>query len=160
MKAMIYACMLLLLLGCTSYLAWPITAINIQADNKQCFLAEKQLILQWRHSVEHQLWQEHYHVTPTQLHLYQTFMQTFGAGTPSQGQEVKNAPKGFVGMKTHLTLPQLDWVVSRNMQGQIITATGSWHIANVVPDYTAVHIQPMRLTRIQLWLGENCHEFQ
>nr|WP_282958727.1 DUF1850 domain-containing protein [Pasteurella multocida] len=30
--------------------------------------------MQWRHSVEHQLWQEHYRPDGTRLFLYQTWL--------------------------------------------------------------------------------------
>lgn len=79
-------------------------------------------------------------------------MQTFGAGTPAGGQTV-SAEKGFVGFKSSVRLPELNWVVSRNMQGEIRTLQSAWPLYAQVPDYSTIHITPAYLAQMVVWLG-------
>ena len=113
--------------------------------------------MQWRHSVELQNWQEHYHLSSGRLFLNASYMQTFGAGTPSSGEAIQ-APEGYIGLRSDVVLPSLHWIVSRNMQGKLITRKGIWKIYQIVPDYTEIHIRPVRQPRGQQWLGAECHE--
>ena len=102
------------------YAAWPQTRIEVVLPQQRCYLAGQDFTLQWRHSVEHQLWQEHYRLDGRQLWLDATYMQTFGAGTPSGGQPLL-APPGFIGQRSQVRLPELNWVVSRRAENRIHT---------------------------------------
>ena len=139
------------------YAAWPQTRIEVVLPQQRCYLAGQDFTLQWRHSVEHQLWQEHYRLDGRQLWLDATYMQTFGAGTPSGGQPLL-APPGFIGQRSQVRLPELNWVVSRRAENRIHTHHSNWALYLLVPDYTEIHIRPVRQPRGQQWLGAECHE--
>ena len=113
--------------------------------------------MQWRHSVELQNWQEHYRLSSGNLLLDASYIQTFGAGTPSTG-EVIEAPDGYIGFNSKVVLPNLHWIVSRHMQGKVITNKGVWQIYQMVPDYTEIKIEPLKRNRIFFWLGNNCYD--
>lgn len=122
-----------------------------------CVWNEPDFTLKWRHSVEKQFWQEYYQIQGNQLHLSKTFMQTFGAGTPSTGKAI-SAPEGYVGLSSNILLPKIHWVVSSNMQGQIIGSQGVFSIYEHVPDYSEVQIV-VETRPIGYWLTkESCHE--
>lgn len=88
-----------------------------------CVWTKPHFALSWRHSVEKQIWQEFYRQTPkAELFLSHTYVQSFGAGVPSDGV-LMEAPEGYMGQKVALSLPALSWVVSENMQGVIFYPT-------------------------------------
>lgn len=149
--------LLVLILCGLAFLLWPLERLKISSQGEFCYLEDSHFVLQWRHSVELQDWQEHYHLSSGRLFLDASYMQTFGAGTPSSG-EVIDAPEGYVGLRSEVVLPSLHWIVSRNMQGKLITQQGTWNIYQLVPDYTEVKIQPSQAARIFFWLGNNCYD--
>lgn len=73
--------------------------------------------------------------------LYQTWLQTFGAGTPSQ-EPLVNVPPGYIGYEQQVTFAELDWVVSRRMEGTINSANWHFPIYQTLPDYSTVNIKP------------------
>ena len=150
--------LLVLLLSGLAFLLWPLERLKIAYQDKFCYLQDAHFTLQWQHSVELQNWQEHYRLSSGRLFLDASYMQTFGAGTPSSG-EVIEAPEGYIGLRSEVVLPSLHWMVSRNMQGKIITQQGAWEISQLVPDYTEVTIQPSQAARIFFWLGNNCYDY-
>ncbi|MFA9485741.1 MULTISPECIES: DUF1850 domain-containing protein [unclassified Moraxella] len=106
--------------------------------------------LKWRHSVERQYWQEVYQLHYPNIALNKTYLQTFGAGTPSLGSTV-DAPDGYVGQAVHLTLKELNWLVSANMQGEIILGDGiddaqTWAVYQLIEQPSEVRILPQKLT--------------
>lgn len=129
--------------------------IVVKGGKVQCVWQESTFILKWRHSVEKQFWQEVYQQDGNQLRLTQTFMQTFGAGVPATGENIP-APKGYVGLASNVMLPKLHWVVSRNMQGQMIGKDKILSIYERVPDYTEIEIKVENYPKI-IWLfKEKC----
>ncbi len=140
-----------LLIAAAGFMLWPQAAVEISLPNRQCYLPPE-LTLQWRHSVEHQLWRESYRSDGKKLHLTRTQMQTFGAGMPSDGLTVA-ADKGFVAQQGRLKLPELNWTVSRNMQGEIHVDGQIWPLAASLPDYTAVRLAPIKKPRIFIYFG-------
>lgn len=136
---------------CAAYTLWPQTAAEVSLPQGACYLP-REFTLQWRHSVEHQLWREDYFSDGQMLHLSRTQMQTFGAGMPSDGLTV-TADKGFVAQQGRLKLPELNWVVSRNMQGEIRFKGRVWPIAAALPDYSNVRIVPTRKPRAFIYFG-------
>ena len=82
---------------------FPLNVFVITAAEQTCYLRSPDFELSWRHSVEHQLWREHYRRDGDSILLDQTLLQTFGAGTPSQG-EVIPAPNGYVAYRQQLQL--------------------------------------------------------
>ncbi|WP_146135090.1 DUF1850 domain-containing protein [Neisseria iguanae] len=108
--------------------------------------------LQWRHSMEHQLWCQSYRSNRKTLHLTRMQILAFGARMPSDGLPV-TADQGFVAQQGHLKLPKLNWTVSRNMQGEIRVDGRIWPLADTLPDYSNVHIEPVRLPRAAIRFG-------
>ena len=140
-----------------AYFFWPLERLKVSFQDHFCYLEDSTFILQWRHSVELQNWQEHYHLSSGQLFLDASYLQSFGAGTPSEG-EIIDAPEGFIGLRSEVVLPSLHWMVSHNMQGRLITKQGTWDIYRIVPDYTEIKIEPLQMARSLFWLGNNCYD--
>ncbi|MDO5652138.1 MAG: DUF1850 domain-containing protein [Moraxella sp.] len=134
----------------------PVPAVLLSSENQQmqCLLPNE-FTLKWRHSVEKQYWQEVYHLQDDMLILDKTYMQSFGAGMPVLGKTV-SAPKGYVGQWVGLTMPQLNWVVSRNMQGEIITQGASLPISQRLADYSEVVIAPSSPSLWRYWQLPRC----
>lgn len=130
----------LLLLFMAGFL--PISHLAISSDGFYCVTRHNTFSLRWRHSVEKQLWYEHYHYQDQQLELIESWLQTFGAGTPSQAEGITSAPKGYIGYKHNIKLNELNWVVSPNMQGEIYFGDHRIPIATILPAYSTVNIQP------------------
>ncbi|MGC6404834.1 DUF1850 domain-containing protein [Bisgaard Taxon 45] len=136
----------------------PVNYLVIHAPQMRCYLRVPEFSLQWRHSVEHQLWQEHYRHNGHTLLLYQTWLQTFGAGTPSQGVALANVPSGYIGYAQHIELTELNWVVSRRMEGTINSANWHFPIYQTLPDYSSVNIKPTQSPLILFLLGSACND--
>ncbi|HZJ98314.1 MAG: DUF1850 domain-containing protein [Alcaligenaceae bacterium] len=150
--------LLILALCSLAYFFWPLERLKVSFQDHFCYLEDSTFILQWRHSVELQNWQEHYHLSSGRLFLNASYMQTFGAGTPSSGEAIQ-APEGYIGLRSDVVLPSLHWIVSRNMQGKLITKNGIWKIYQIVPNYTEIEIKPSQAARIFFWLGNNCYDY-
>lgn len=120
----------------------PKRHIVITTSDWACRWTADSFVLQWRHSVEKQLWQEYYQVHQNHFLLTHSFVQSFGAGVPTQGIPIK-APKGFVGLSHNLTMPAVDWVVSSRMQGVVIEPDSKFqfNIYQYLSDYSRVQIQ-------------------
>ncbi|WP_439239620.1 DUF1850 domain-containing protein [Lonepinella sp. BR2919] len=140
---------------------WPTTHIVIQSalPNNQvlrCVWNSDKFSLKWQHSVEKQYWQENYQLQGKQFLLVNTYIQAFGAGTPSTGHYI-NAPQGYVGFESQLSFTELNWVVSPVMQGVILSDKGSFPIFQKVPSYTTVHISPITYPYIKWLFMEHCN---
>lgn len=155
------ACLFFILVGIVCWLFWPLQRISVQESGSKsiCLLPANTFTLQWKHSVEHQWWREEYVLIDRHLLLERTYFQTFGAGVPADGNEIV-APEGFVGRMVKLSLPSLDWVVSPNMQGSMISDGLEWPVYRYVAPYTTLHITPYTATRIQILFGKLCYEAQ
>lgn len=135
----------------SAFALWPQAAAEVSLPQSACYLP-REFTLQWRHSVEHQLWREDYVSDGKTLHLTRSQMQTFGAGMPSDGLPIA-ADKGFVAQAGRLKLPELNWVVSRNMQGEIRFQGRVWPIAATLPDYATVRIAAVSRPRAFVYFG-------
>lgn len=135
----------------TAFALWPQAAAEVSLPQGACYLP-REFTLQWRHSVERQLWREDYVSDGSLLHLSRTQMQTFGAGMPSDGLPVA-ADQGFVAQAGRLKLPELNWTVSRNMQGEIRFKERVWPIAAALPDYSTVRITAVSRPRAFVYFG-------
>ena len=151
----------LLFLSVTGWLSWPVPGVHISSHNGaqrlDCWLGDARFALRWRHSVERQLWFEHYRVAADHLLLEHVWLQTFGAGTPHTGTPVA-APPGFVGLASGQRLPGLDWTVSPAIQGELHTAAGRWPVASMLPPYTTVTLRPARPLRFTTLTYPDCHD--
>ncbi len=161
-RKQILGSLLFLLLGIILFIALtPTTHILIQStqNNRKpltCVWNEDEFSLKWRHSVEKQYWQEDYQRQEQHLLLTHSYMQTFGAGTPSVGQPI-NAPDGYVGLASHLAFDELNWVVSSVMQGVILSNNHYLPIYQLVPEHTVVHISPITHPYIKWLFMESCN---
>ncbi|WP_084349571.1 DUF1850 domain-containing protein [Moraxella oblonga] len=129
----------------------------ITTDTWRCKWATDSFVLQWRHSVEKQLWQEYYQKDKHSLLLTHSYVQSFGAGVPTTNTIIP-APDGFVGMKHDLVIPKLSWVVSARMQGTVIEPVSQQRLEvyRHVDDYTVVNIQVERQPAIWWWQINAC----
>lgn len=108
--------------------------------------------------MEHQFWLEDYRVQQGKLQLYQTFFETFGAGTPSSAKPLANAPLGYVGYEQNVMLDELRWTVSPRMEGVVQSEKGELPLYRLVPAYTVVNIKPVSKPFLFAFLGESCNE--
>ncbi len=148
---------IVVLIAIIGYLSHHERRIVIRSSTFDCVWGERDFTLKWRHSVEKQFWQEYYQMQDDQLHLTKTFMQTFGAGTPSTGQVIP-APEGYVGLSSNVLLPKIHWVVSSNMQGQIIGRQDIFSVYEHVPDYSEVQIAVETHPKGFWLIKESCHD--
>lgn len=131
--------------------------IVISSPQWSCVWKADSFLLKWRHSVEKQYWQEHYQKHEQKLRLTHIYVQSFGAGVPTLG-EVIPAPQGYVGFKSDVLMPELNWVVSRNMQGEILTKHSKFPINQLVDDYSTINIKIVKQPYIKwLWI-EQCND--
>lgn len=104
--------------------------------------------LEWIHSVENEKWIEIYKRDKNQLLLTKTILNTFGAGTPSDGKIIENTKEG-VHMAVDRYLDEINLTVSDNVKTTIITSK-----ENVVPlykltdNYSNINIT---VTYVYLW---------
>ena len=105
--------------------------------------------------MEKQYWQEAYAVENSGFRLRHTYIQAFGAGVPATGSPVP-APPGYVGLSSEVRLPEINWVVSRNMQGEVRSEERVLPLYRMVPDYTAVRIAVVRQSRMQWFFEKDC----
>lgn len=136
--------------------------IQLSFDSHSCYLKRTQFDLKWLHSVEKQWWIESYEIEEGHLLLTDTYLQTFGAGTPSTealSQDAKPKYAGYVHYQIDTTLPYLDWMISSNIQATIINQGRELPIYRWVSDYTNIHIAPKVIPAWKLWFKEPCHEY-
>ncbi|EGY52427.1 hypothetical protein HMPREF9371_1416 [Neisseria shayeganii 871] len=138
------------------WLLWqPQEKIVLQAETLRCVWPHPEFVLKWRHSVEKQYWQEAYVLENGSLHLRHTYIQAFGAGVPVSGSPIP-APPGYVGLSSEVRLPEINWMVSRNMQGEMRLGQRVLPLYRMLPDYTAVNIAPVRQSRLQWFFEKDC----
>lgn len=141
------------------WLFYPVNRIEVTlTESGQHCLLEKQFSLEWIHSVEKTPWREYYRLYQGKLLLYQSDFKTFGAGTPSEG-EMKQNQEGFVSFNTHLKLPAIHWITSRNARSTLYNHIEiPWPIYLEQPDYAEVMIVPRRLLRIFSLIKDQCYD--
>lgn len=145
-----------LLIVAVAILAYPLDTIYLKFNDKSCRLPINNFTLQWKHSVEKQLWQEHYTLQGNVLILDKVYQQTFGAGSPADGNNIA-APEGFVGFEKHITLPEINWIVSSNMQGVLFSDDFILPVYQLVPDYNEIKIIPIKQNILSFLLGVKCN---
>lgn len=123
---------------------FPISHISVSSGKFHCVVRSDNFSLRWRHSVEKQLWFEHYRTIQGRLELYESWLETFGAGTPSQAEFADNVPQGYVGYKHQVWLDELNWTVSPKMEGSIRFGKKWLEIYRLLPEYSSVNIKPAR----------------
>lgn len=136
----------------------PILSLQVISANFQCALTSPNFKLQWIHSVEKELWQESYKVADKQLMLTTTQFKTFGAGTPSNGIVIPSKD-GWLNYQVGLFLPDINWIISRNVESTILTKQGIWRIYQKFDDYAEIHIQVIQVPRWRYFTQESCDDY-
>lgn len=126
---------------------FPYIFVEVEEQNFQCKIKQNTFQLSWIHSVEKTQWKERYLQDNTQLILTETQFVSFGAGTPDQGV-ISRQEDGNIEMQINRKLKELNWVISRRMQGKIEIADRIWNIYKDFPDYSTVHIS---IRKDSLW---------
>jgi len=129
-----------------------------ESYKKVCYFVEPNFQLRWIHSVEKQWWEEQYVREKQGLLLTNTYLQAFGAGTPSTENVAPVKKPGYVGYQINERLPRLNWVVSRRTKGEIDYAGHRILIHQWVPDYSEVTITPKSYSLIDRFNKDFCHE--
>lgn len=119
---------------------FPVSFLSISSNEFHCVTRSETFSLRWRHSVEKQLWYEHYRIDGQQFVLFESWLQTFGAGTPSAAKAT-SAPAGFVGYKHDVRLDELNWTVSPRMEGTIIFGKQFLPLYQQLAEYSKVEFK-------------------
>ena len=83
-----------------------------------------------------------------------TDLISFGAGTPND-YPIIFQKDGMVRMKVNRRIDQINWIISKNMQGSIIIHQRVWPIFQQYPDYTLVQITAQQQPLWKAWqIGE------
>ncbi|WP_296405813.1 DUF1850 domain-containing protein [Psychrobacter sp.] len=134
--------------------------ITVQFYDHECVI-KNHFKLKWIHSVEKQWWIESYQINKNQLLLTDTYFQTFGAGTPSNGKLGKENAlyPGYVHYQVDVELPYLNWMISSNIKAQILTDQQALPIYKWVEDYTNIYIFTSMQSQWNLLRQESCNEY-
>ncbi|MBE0443085.1 MAG: DUF1850 domain-containing protein [Psychrobacter sp.] len=150
---------LLIIIGSGWVLRQQVTVLSFNQES--CYIEESSFDIKWLHSVEKQWWIERYQVRSDDFLLTDTYMQTFGAGTPSTETIVSNNSKdypNYIQYRIQTSLPYLNWMVSHNIKAHVIITNGILPVYNWVDDYTTIYFVPKKLSLWQLLLQESCYE--
>lgn len=120
---------------------FPVSFISVSSGEFDCVSRTQNFSLRWRHSVEKQLWFEHYHWQQNHFELKESWLQTFGAGTPSRAEST-DAPDGYIGYRHNVSYQDLNWTVSPRMEGTLLFDQQELLLYQKLPEYSVVHIQP------------------
>lgn len=144
----------LFLLGLCGLLLFPVRYTDVQTEQTHCRISTEQFNLQWRHSVEKTRWVENYQREPQHFKLRYTDLISFGAGTPND-YPIIFQKNGMIRMKVDRQVEQINWIISRNMQGSLIIDQKLWPIYQQHPDYTVVQITSQQRPLWKAWqIGE------
>ncbi|MFC2949077.1 DUF1850 domain-containing protein [Virgibacillus sediminis] len=122
------------------FLFFKLPVIGLEADNTVYYLKEPAFQLKWIHSVEKEEWFETYERHGSKLMLTDTLFKTFGAGTPSDGEVIRNQD-GFVHMKVERKMDEVNLAVSKDAETRLETKEA------VIPLYELVdHHENLRIS--------------
>ncbi|ENU30916.1 hypothetical protein F991_01259 [Acinetobacter sp. CIP-A165] len=139
-------------------MSYPIASTQVTTPKHHCIIRDADFNLQWRHSVEKTLWLENYQRSKNGFQLIYTDLISFGAGTPSD-YPVIFQKGGVIRMSVNQQIPEINWTVSRNMQGHILLKDKSWAIANRLPDYSLVQFRSTYTPLWKIWWLGECDEY-
>lgn len=123
----------------------PVFAFEFQ--DKTYYLKSDFFELSWIHSVEKEEWIETYKRKDNQLLLTETRFKTFGAGVPSQSNNV-SIENGYVKMQINQPFKELNLTVSSNVKTTIIVEQEEIPLYQYTEDYSMVHIF---IEKIPIW---------
>lgn len=133
----------------------PIKYTEVNIAGKQCKISSADFDLQWKHSVEKTIWTENYQRQQQHFLLRYTDLISFGAGTPAN-LPIISQKNGVIRMSVNQKIEDIDWIVSRNMQGTLKVNKNEWSIYKDYPDYTLVNIAIQQQPLWKTWTIGEC----
>lgn len=136
------------------YASYPTLYTQVRVETDICKISTDQFDLQWKHSVEKTAWSEQYQRQKNKFLLRHTDLISFGAGTPSN-YPIEFQKNGVIRMRVNQNIDEINWVISRNMQGTILADQKIWSIFQSYPDYSLVNISVQYQPKWKSWwIGE------
>ncbi|NLD08353.1 MAG: DUF1850 domain-containing protein [Xanthomonadaceae bacterium] len=136
---------------------YPVTIAKVTSGDFRCYFTDSTFDLAWIHSVERERWIESYRVEKAGFRLVRSKFKTFGAGTPSSGTLVLNH-EGFVEYETDLKIPQIHWIVSRNVASTIYLGNAPFTLYEQFDDYSEMEFSVQKSPLWTLLLKDSCHD--
>lgn len=124
-----------------------IQVIAFQFPTETIYFHEKSFDLSWIHSVEKEEWIEHYVVENGVLLLQRTRFKTFGAGVPSDAEEVE-LKDGFVVMMINQPYKELNLTISKYVDTTIAIGDQQFKLYKFGEPYETVLI---KADKISVW---------
>ena len=144
----------LFLIGLCGLLLFPLRYTDVLVEQTHCRISSAQFNLQWKHSVEKTRWVENYQREQQHFILRYTDLISFGAGTPND-YPIIFQKDGVVRMQVNRRIEQINWIISKNMQGSLVVQQKVWPIFQQHPDYTVVQITSQQQPLWKAWqIGE------
>lgn len=131
----------------------PIHVLYIHINDQSYIIPSKQFEIAWIHSVEKEEWIEVYERKGKQLYIKETYFKTFGAGVPSEGKHTKTKD-GFIHMDIQRELPELNLIVSHNVETSLHVNSQVYLLHDMVDDYEEIIFEVKRLNIWQYIRGE------
>ena len=132
-------CVLLLLF----FIRVPTIAFHF--SNQTIYTKEKTFDLSWIHSIEKEEWIEHYIIENSELLLKSTRFKTFGAGVPSEANEVQ-LKDGFVVMQIEQPYEELNLTISEYVDTTIQISDQQFKLYQYGQPYETVLITVEKLS--------------
>jgi hypothetical protein len=129
-----------------------IPTIAFHFQNQTIYTMEKSFDLSWIHSVEKEEWIEHYIIKSNELLLESTSFKTFGAGVPSDGENVE-LKNGYVVMTIEQPYEQLNLTISEYVNTTIHLAQQEMKLYKYGEPYETVLIKVEKLSVWQFLRG-------
>ena len=127
-----------------------IPILSFEFSDTTYYSTEKEFNLSWIHSVEKEEWIEHYELEGKKIVLESTKFKTFGAGVPSDSEEVELVD-GFVHMKINQSYQELNLTISENVKSTIYLGDKEFKLYEYGETYDTVQIKVKKLFIWQYW---------
>ena len=122
-----------------------IPTIAFHFSNQTIYTKEKTFELSWIHSIEKEEWIEHYIIENSELLLQSTRFKTFGAGVPSDANEVQ-LKDGFVVMQIGQPYEELNLTISEYVDTTIQISDQQFKLYQYGKPYETVLITVEKLS--------------
>ena len=122
-----------------------IPTIAFHFSNQTIYTREKTFELSWIHSIEKEEWIEHYIIENSELLLQSTRFKTFGAGVPSDANEVQ-LKDGFVVMQIGQPYEELNLTISEYVDTTIQISDQQFKLYQYGQPYETVLITVEKLS--------------
>ena len=122
-----------------------IPTIAFHFSNQTIYTKEKTFELSWIHSIEKEEWIEHYIIENSELLLQSTRFKTFGAGVPSEANEVQ-LKDGFVVMQIGQPYEELNLTISEYVDTTIQISDQQFKLYQYGQPYETVLITVEKLS--------------